>query len=412
MARRSVKKKTPSEPLTRPPADKMESLEQAVEALKASDNRFRTIVQTLPSILHLLDHRKRTYYISPNCEKIAGYPPEILKRIGNWIHPEDVAKVQRVFDQSYRKKTAGKNFEYRAVRKNGETWIASASWEPIQNENGSFQGFVVQTADVTAQKKTEMALLESELKYRTLFEETGDAVTLTSEEGKFLAANRSARRLFGIKTQKELSEASIVDFFDRPEDRPPLLRKIQRKGFVRDYEVPYRNRAGELIQGLVSTVLHKDQAGRPLYLAVIRDITKKKRVEEAIRESEKKYRSLIEATGTDFVILDPEDSTLIFRLVQERLTNIIRHAEAQTVKITLKKNENQVILTVRDNGLGITPDRINDPRSLGLIGMRERVYARDGSIQIRGLPQGGTKIAVELSLNRRGNRHDKNISRR
>jgi signal transduction histidine kinase len=103
---------------------------------------------------------------------------------------------------------------------------------------------------------------------------------------------------------------------------------------------------------------------------------------------------------------------LFTRLIQELLTNIIRHAEAKAVKITLKKMENQVRLTVLDNGLGITPDRIDDPRSLGLIGLRERVYARGGTIQIRGIPHRGTKIAVEIPLNSRGGNHDKNISRR
>jgi signal transduction histidine kinase len=110
--------------------------------------------------------------------------------------------------------------------------------------------------------------------------------------------------------------------------------------------------------------------------------------------------------------LDPEDSTLVFRLIQEMLTNIIRHAEARAVKITLKKMENRVTLTVSDNGLGITPDRINDPRSLGLIGLRERVYARGGTIKIRGIPHRGTKIAVEIPLDQGEKHHDKNISRR
>ena len=63
--------------------------------------------------------------------------------------------------------------------------------------------------------------------------------------------------------------------------------------------------------------------------------------------------------------LDPDDSTLIFRLFQEMLTNILRHAQAEAVKITLKKIKNRVHLTVSDDGLGIVPARINDPRSLG-----------------------------------------------
>ena len=110
--------------------------------------------------------------------------------------------------------------------------------------------------------------------------------------------------------------------------------------------------------------------------------------------------------------LGPDDSTLIFRLVQEMLTNIFRHAEAKAVKITLKKIKNRVNLTVSDNGLGIAPARIDDPRSLGLLGMRERVYARGGAIKIRGIPRRGTKIAVEIPFSREGENHDKNISSR
>jgi signal transduction histidine kinase len=92
------------------------------------------------------------------------------------------------------------------------------------------------------------------------------------------------------------------------------------------------------------------------------------------------------------------------------LTNIFRHAEATAVKITLKKIKNRVNLTVSDNGLGIARARIDDPRSLGLLGMRERVYARGGAIRIRGIPRRGTIIDVEIPLNRSGENHDKNIS--
>ncbi len=762
MPRRSVLPKSSTSTLCHQPASNLESLEQAAEALKESDIRFKTIVQTLPSILHLMDRRKRTYYISPNCEKIAGYPPEILKKIGNWIHPEDIAKVQRIFDQGYRKKKGGRNFEYRAVRKNGEIWIASASWEPIITEDGSFRGFVVQTTDVTGQKQTEKALLESELKYRTLVE-TLPAVT-------YLASPFNPAELFFIAPQiKDLLGYSVEEWLStpknwtrqlHPEDRSRLTKAARHSGktgapFIQEYrlltrdghtlwvfdqayllkdfsgnrlyfqgivqDITVRKKAEERYRQVVETAdeailviqddqvkfanpksvgisgysiqeqmtrsfldfihpddraivqnnhlrrlkgqkapsryeirfLHKNGAirffrlnlkligweNRPASLVFATDITKSKEAQDLLRESQERYRTLIETTETGFVILnekgqvldanlkyarltghhrpkeiigrgveewteesereknlaavreclrrgfirgleityrdprgqrtpveinatrvngkegprifslvqditqrkatelalkasrrqlrdlsehlqtilekekkeisrrihddlgqqltamkmdlfwlhqrlspdqpalsekiksitrlidgtihtiqniskelrppllehlgltatlewqlkdfqdrtgltgaliisprqltlDHEDSTLIFRLVQEMLTNIIRHAEAQAVKITLKKMKNQVRLSVSDNGLGISEDRINDPRSLGLIGMRERVYARGGTIHIRGIPQGGTRISVEIPLNRRGQYHDKNISRR
>ncbi|HSO72396.1 MAG TPA: PAS domain-containing protein, partial [Thermodesulfobacteriota bacterium] len=270
MTRRSSKKKTSTNVLTNQLANKPESLEQAAEALKESDVLFKTIVQTLPSILHLMDHRKRTYYIRPNCEKIAGYPPETLKRIGNWIHPEDIAKVQRTFDQGYRDKKAGRNFEYRAIRKNGKIWIASASWEPIMGKNGAFQGFVVQTEDVTAQKQTEEALLESELKYRTLVE-TIPAVSYQASPfnpAELIFVAPQIRDLLGYSPKEWLTTPKNWFRQLHPGDRPRLIKAARHSvetgaPFIQEYRVLTRD--GRTLWVIDQAYLLKDSAGNPLY---------------------------------------------------------------------------------------------------------------------------------------------------
>jgi signal transduction histidine kinase len=84
--------------------------------------------------------------------------------------------------------------------------------------------------------------------------------------------------------------------------------------------------------------------------------------------------------------------TAIFRIVQEALTNVMRHAAATQVSVTLKRNGDAVIVEVRDNGIGIVEGRIVDSKSLGLIGIRERVRLLEGEVEISGKSGEGTLV--------------------
>ncbi|MBP2678097.1 MAG: sensor protein [Deltaproteobacteria bacterium] len=95
-------------------------------------------------------------------------------------------------------------------------------------------------------------------------------------------------------------------------------------------------------------------------------------------------------------ISDTARATAIFRIVQEALTNVIRHAEASRVNVSLKKKDHTLIVEVRDNGIGIIEGRITGPKSFGLIGIRERVRLLGGEAVIRGKPGEGTLVRVTL----------------
>lgn len=102
------------------------------------------------------------------------------------------------------------------------------------------------------------------------------------------------------------------------------------------------------------------------------------------------------------ITLDPERSTTVFRILQEALTNIVRHAHASEVKISLEKNKEELILEIGDNGRGIAEDQISHTKSLGLLGMRERALLWGGAVQIRGVPGRGTTVTVRIPLERPG----------
>jgi len=105
-------------------------------------------------------------------------------------------------------------------------------------------------------------------------------------------------------------------------------------------------------------------------------------------------RYLFAADITDLRLND-EQSTTLFRILQEALTNVARHARANRIKVSLELQANDIELRVEDDGVGIDAEKLVDPNSLGLLGMRERAGALNGSVTIRrSQPKGTTVTAI------------------
>lgn len=103
-------------------------------------------------------------------------------------------------------------------------------------------------------------------------------------------------------------------------------------------------------------------------------------------------------TNTEEIHLDQELATAVFRILQESLTNIARHAYATRAEITLNVAPDRLLLEVRDDGVGISNDVIGSPSSLGLLGMKERATLLGGSLTVKGEHKQGTTVTVEIPL--------------
>ena len=117
--------------------------------------------------------------------------------------------------------------------------------------------------------------------------------------------------------------------------------------------------------------------------------------------NEFKNRSGIEckySSEPDDIELDKERSTVLFRIFQEALTNVLKHANATKVTARLIRKDDHVILEIADNGIGITDEQLSKPQAFGLIGMRERVYPWGGKVEITSEKSGGTTVKVIMPL--------------
>jgi signal transduction histidine kinase len=102
--------------------------------------------------------------------------------------------------------------------------------------------------------------------------------------------------------------------------------------------------------------------------------------------------------NTKNIVLDKDRSTAIFRIFQESLTNVARHANATTVMTNFKNENGRLILIIKDNGKGIAKKQISSPDSFGIIGIRERAYLVGGKLKIDGDKSKGTTITVSIPL--------------
>jgi PAS domain S-box-containing protein len=136
-------------------------------------------------------------------------------------------------------------------------------------------------------------------------------------------------------------------------------------------------------------------------------------IELVLTDFEKRTNITCEFISTPHrTALNKEVYTEVFRIFQEALTNIARHAQAQRVTIILQHTGDRLTMEIRDDGRGITKKEIADPTSIGLTGMHERVYALEGTLEINGVQGKGTTVTVSIPLREDKKKNSTTIKRR
>lgn len=154
----------------------------------------------------------------------------------------------------------------------------------------------------------------------------------------------------------------------------------------------------EALDHTIDTVQHMSARLRPV---VLDDFGLRDAAELAARDIKKRANIECSVLSDPYVInLDDTVSTEAFRILQESLTNVMRHSGAKNVSITMRKRKDVLTVEIHDNGKGITKKEIMGPRSLGLIGMQERAHALGGTLSITGIRGKGTTVTLTVPLKR------------
>jgi len=158
----------------------------------------------------------------------------------------------------------------------------------LKEERSLINAIVKQLGKIIERRQAEEALQKSEKRYRTLFENSKDAIYINTREGKFVDANQSFLDLFGYNSSQEIIALGFKDLYFNLNDRTRFQREIEQKGSVKGYELNLKKKDGEKIECLVSATLRLADDGSILgYQGIIRDVTDRKKLEEQFRQAQK-----------------------------------------------------------------------------------------------------------------------------
>ena len=178
------------------------------------------------------------------------------------------------------------------------------------------------------------ALKESEEKYRTLFQESRDAIFITTRDGELTDANQSYLDLFGY-TREEVLGLDVRQTYANPDDRLRFQQEMEQKGAVRDFELKLQKKDGTELDCLLTATVRRSKDGDVLgYHGFIRNITERKQTEEALMESERRYRLLAENV-TD--IIWTIDMNLQFTYISPSVTHLGGYSVEEAMGKTLEE---------------------------------------------------------------------------
>jgi PAS domain S-box-containing protein len=176
--------------------------------------------------------------------------------------------------------------------------IFDSNMFPIFDEKGQVTRLAVFARDITEQRKNEEILRELKNRYQTLFESAPVGIGVASQDNRVLECNNAMLKMMGY-SEAEIKQINLRDVYQDPQRRQELLKQLQRDGFVRDFEVQLKRKDGTPYWATL-TIIPFTFEGQKVRLTVQEDITDRKKAEDELRESERKFKDLTEAT-TDWI---------------------------------------------------------------------------------------------------------------
>src|ERR671921_1591735 len=288
--------------------------ERAEKELVRSEDRFRHLVEQIPAVTYVQepidsDTPKAITYMSPQYEAMLGYPPEkeILDE-EHWLrvlHPDD---RERVLAEELRTDETGDPYriEYRQIARDGRVvWVHDEA-TLIRDEEGNALYWLGVQYDITEQKRIEEELRQSEERFKVLSQEVVEGIIL-SENGRIIDANRSVTEMFGYRLEELIGKDAIEL---TPPEYGELVRQRISDEDTRDYESRGLKKDGTIFP-IEIRPRHLPYSGRRIRVTSVIDLTERKRAEEALRQSEALYRTVVEQAEENIFLVDAKSRRVL-----------------------------------------------------------------------------------------------------
>jgi PAS domain S-box-containing protein len=263
--------------------------------LQESETKFKAIFENSHDAIGV-SKRGVTIFVNPAYLKLFGFENEneiTGKSVLEQISPKE---HQRILEY-IRKRNSGadlpKFYETIGIRKNGIEFPFEVAIDTYFIDNDKYTIAIVR--DITERKKAEEALLESEEKFRKAFSTSPDSITITRKnDGMYVDANNGFTQIFGYSKEEIFGKTSLeIKIWSNNDDRKKFIEELDAKGFIENFETKLYTKSRKLNTCLVSSAII-ELNGISHIISTTRDITGRKLAEEALRESENKFRKIYE----------------------------------------------------------------------------------------------------------------------
>ncbi|MBF0506742.1 MAG: transporter substrate-binding domain-containing protein [Nitrospirae bacterium] len=387
----------------------MAERKEAEVALRTTEERLSLALKAAGQSVYDFDLVTGEGIVSPEYALMLGYDPaEFHETVPKWLkrlHPDDREPEAAVYRAYLEGEIPEYKVEFRHKTKDGNwKWMLSLGKIIKRDSDGNPLRMIGTHTDITERKEAEEALRRSRDQMETRVLERTAELRHEIDHRTIIEAELKLH-------QEQLRKLYIKHQSRREEERAKIAREIhdelgQVMAAVRmnvawmkmeysDHQkiIEKSSEILELIDGTITSVRRICSELRP-------DVLDHLGLGAAIAWQAEEFtrRSGIpcDVTVKEGIKVDSDSCIALFRIFQEALTNVMRHADATEVEASLRDERGKVILKIIDNGKGITEEDKSKPGGFGLLGMRERVYPWRGSVSIKGSPNKGTRIEVIL----------------
>ena len=359
--------------------ERTSQLQQSIEKLRETEFRYKTVADFTYGWEYWENPDGTLSYVSPSCERLTGFTAqEYIDHPG--LLSDIILDADRdVWKEHRAEARADPEFhevQFRIRTRAGKVrWIEHAC-RPINNSAGKFLGFRASNRDITERKKTEADLAESREALRML---AGGLLSVQEEEQR-----RLARELHDDLTQRMAVLAIEAGKLEQQLQSTP--------GEIRE-------KIGQMKEQMVKLSSDVHDISRQLHPSIIDDLGLRQAIQSECVNFKKREGIAVKYEAKNVPPEIPRDvSVCFFRIVQEGLRNIAKHAKVTEAKVTLAGGDKTISLIIEDAGVGFDPAQMRGDSGLGLVSMEERSRLIRGEFRVQSKPGQGTVIRVTADI--------------
>jgi len=353
---------------------RIEERQRAEEVLRESEEKYRNVVErSNDGIVIIQDGLIK--YANPSVKRMTGYDVDAATDMpfSDFIHTDEVDEAMEIYERRLSGEALPTRYERGIRHKSGSRIDTEMDGGLISYEDKAADLVIIR--DITKRKQAEKELTESREQLRDLSEHLQEA----REEERAKVAREIhddlGQTLTALKMDLSWLEKKL------PQDQGSLIEKTKR--------------ITDLVDMTIHSVKRIYSGLRPFLLDDLGLIAAIEWMAQGFQNQTGIQCELTFSPGE--MVVDKDYATTIFRIFQETLTNVRRHASATSVNVRLEEEADKLWLTVNDNGKGISEEQISHPKSFGIMGIRERVRALGGDVKVSGIKNKGTTVKVSIT---------------